>query len=128
MNTHYCLELHKTRTMNLILSHFSGYWDTKTNAVKHLIYSKNCWECPALERSKHCHDPLHLNDWNHSDSSPSYSGTTVHYSRSFQRFAEDRHHTLVVGLFRHLLQFLVLLLLSGHLHPAIINIRLEYSG
>ena len=97
------------------------------NAVTTLIYSKNSWECPAWERSRHWHDPLHLSNRSHSHSSPSYSGTTVRRSRSFRRFAEDRHRTLVVGRFRHLHQFLVLLL-RGHLHPAINKVRLEYNG
>ena len=52
----------------------------------------------------------------------------IHHNRSFQHFAGDHDRTLVIGRFLHLFKFLVLLLLSGHLHPAINNVRLEYSG
>ena len=115
INTHYCLELHKTRTMNYELWNI---WSTRRaagNAQHERDWSTGTTPSTSAIRS-------------HSDSSLSYSGTMVHHSQSLQRFADDHDRTLVIVRFRHLLQFLVLLLLRGHLHPAINIVRLEYSG
>ena len=120
MNTDYCFEFHKTRTMNFILSHFlaTGIQQKRRDNVdllEELLGMPSMREIEALSRPPPPQQP------------EPFTFQPLIF-RSFQRFAEDRHRTLVVGRFRHLLQFLVLLLLRRHLHPAINIIRLEYSG
>ena len=55
MNTDYCFEFHKTRTMNFILSHFFSYWvqqERRDNVdlLEELLGMPNMREIEALPR------------------------------------------------------------------------------
>ena len=134
MNSHYYFALSSIKqglwTLLCLIFLATGTQQERRDAIdllEELLGMPRMREIEALARPSPPQQLEHLSNRRHSHSSPSYSGTTVRRSRSFQHYAEDRHHTLVVGRFRHLHRFLVLLL-RGHLHPAINKDRLEYNG